>query len=239
MQGHVRAAATGALAVLFVGCLPRQTTEQHEVGAADSSQSERANVACASGTGDAIALLEPIAGIGGCGIAVERGEAGELSLIRRLRVDELALPDVVARGQAPEACGSELEWCELWGIADKLGPIMIASVRGPESEMPIQVFLGWVDEERLVFAETWYGLPSVVDHTRIGPPWALAAFDCGGELLLLPTPRLPEAGHEAPTTLLRELAGRWRVDEAGIPQPPQHATTVDPATCRAVFEGPD
>jgi hypothetical protein len=87
----------------------------------------------------------------------------------------------------------------------------------------------------LLFVETWYGLPSVVDHTRVGPPWALAPFDCGSELLLLPAPRLPEAGHEAPPAMLRELAGRWRVDDAGIPQPPKAAATVDPASCRALF----
>jgi hypothetical protein len=226
---------TGALLVLLGGCLPRQTTEQHEVVTADSSQTERGNLACASGTANAIALLDPVAGVGGCGLAVERGEAGELSLIRRLRVDELELPDIVARGQAPDACGSELQSCELTGIVDTLGPIMLVSVRGHESEMPSQVFLGWVDGERLLFVETWYGLPSVVDHTRIGPPWALAAFECGGELLLLPAPRLPEADHEAPSALLRELAGRWRVDDAGVPQPPEQASTVDPSSCRAVF----
>jgi hypothetical protein len=221
--------------VLVVGCLPRQTTEQHEVIAADSSQTEAGNSACVGGSADALALLEPIASTDGCGVAVERGEPGELLLVRRMRVDELELPDTIARGQAPEACGAELEWCELWGIADALGPVMLASVRGSESEMPIQVYVGWVDGERLLFVETWYGLPSVVDHTRVGPPWALAPFDCANDLLLLPAPRLPEAGHEAPLALLRELAGKWRVDDAGIAQPPKRAATVDPASCRALF----
>jgi hypothetical protein len=223
------------LVVLLAGCLPRQTTEQHEIGAANSSQTEHGQLACTPGSADALALLEPRAGVGGCGVAVERDDAGELSLIRRLRADELELPEMLARGRAPEACGAALEWCELSGIVDALGPIMIASVRGPESEMPTQVFFAWVDSERLLFVETWYGLPSVVDHTRIGPPWALAAFDCGGELMMLPAPRLPEAGHEAPPALLHELAGRWRVDAAGIPQPPEHPATVDPASCRALL----
>lgn len=234
MKARVRAAGAGALAVLFAGCLPRQSAEQHDVVAADSSQRESGRLACTSGSANALALLEPSVGDRGCGIAVERGEPGELLLIRRLRSDELELPEILARGQAPDACGPELEWCELSGIADALGPILIASVRGPESEMPIQVYVGWVEGERLLFVETWYGLPSVVDHTRIGPPWALAAFDCGGELMLLPAARLPEAAHEAPAALLHELAGRWRVDNAGVPQPPELAATVDPASCRAL-----
>jgi hypothetical protein len=230
-----RVRAAGAVVLLCAGCLPRQTTEQHEVIAADSSQNERGNLACVGGSKDAIALLEPIADEESCGVAVERDETGELSLIRRMRVDELELPEILARGQAPEACGADFERCELWGTADTLGPIMIASVRGSESEMPIQVFVGWVEDERLLFVETWYGLPSVVDHTRIGPPWALAAFDCSGELLLLPAPRLPEAGHEPPSAIVLELAGRWRADEAGVPQPPEQPATVDPASCRALF----
>jgi hypothetical protein len=226
---------TAGAALVCASCLARQTTEQHEIVEADSSQLEHGSLACAGGSKDALALLDPIADGGGCGVAIELGEGGELSVIRRLRVDELELPAVLARGRAPEACGVELEWCELSGTADTLGPIMIASVRGTESEMPTQVYVGWVDGARLVFVETWYGLPSVVDHTRIGPPWALAAFDCGGELFLLPAPRLPEAGREAPSATLHELAGRWRVDDAGIPQPPEQPATVDPATCRALI----
>jgi hypothetical protein len=221
------------LVLLLSGCLPRQTSEQHDVVAADS-QPEHGSLACVGGSADALAVLEPIAGVDGCGVALERGVAGELSRVRRRRVDAFELPDVVARGPAPSACGAELQWCELSGSTDTLGPIMIASVRGPESEMPNQVYVGWVDGERLVFVETWYGLPSVVDHTRVGPPWALAPFDCAGELLLLPAPRLPEAGHEPPLALLRDLAGRWSVDEAGIALPPGQAASVDPASCRAL-----
>lgn len=232
---HARVRAAGVAALLCAGCLPRQTTEQHEIVAADASQNEHGNLACVGGSKAAIALLEPNAGDESCGVAVERDEAGELSLIRRMRVDELELPDILARGQGPEACGADFERCELWGTVDALGPIMIATVRGSESEMPIQVFVAWVEGERLLFVETWYGLPSVVDHTRIGPPWALAAFDCSGELLLLPAPRLPEAGHEPPSATLRELAGRWRADAAGVPQPPEQPATVDPASCRALI----
>lgn len=233
MAGRHRAGALSA-ALLF-GCLSRQTADKHEVEPTDPSQIERGGLVCASGSARAIALLEPSDNESSCGVALELGEAGILELVPRARVDELELPSVLARGPAPKPCGDALEFCELSGVTDELGPIVLASVRGPESEMPTQVYLGWVDGEQLVFAETWYGLPSVLDHTRIGPPWVLAAYDCAGELMLLPTPRLPEADHETPPELLLEFAGRWRVDAAGVAQPPERAAAVDRTTCRAVL----
>lgn len=236
--GRHRFAELGVAALLMAGCLPRQTADQHEVDPIDPSGLERGSLsACAPGSARAIALLEPSAGDSGCGVVLESGESGELMVLSRLRVDQFELPTILARGEAPTACGEALASCELSGVADKLGPIVLASVRGPESEMPIQVYVGWIERERLVFVETWYGLPSVVDHTRIGPPWVLAAFDCSGELTLLPSPRLPEAEHEAPPAMLRAFAGRWRVDEAGVAQPPAQPSTVDPATCRALLPG--
>jgi hypothetical protein len=231
--------------LLLVGCLARQTTEQHEIGPVDSSELESGSLACAAGSPRAVALLEPpneshYAGLAGnsatgCGAVLELGDSGELSVVRRLRVDELAIPELLARGPAPDVCGSDLGPCELSGVADKLGPIVLVQVHGPESEIPIQVYLGWIEDERLLFVETWYGLPSVVDHTRIGPPWALAAFDCAGQRLLLPAPRLPEADHEPPPALLRELSGRWWVDADGIAQPPKKPSTIDSSSCRAIL----
>jgi hypothetical protein len=192
-------------------------------------------MACAPGSAQAIALLEPTASGSGCGVVIERGEAGELSVVRRRHIDEFELPEVLARGPAPEACGAQLERCEVSGVDDTLGPIVLARVSGHESEVPIQVYLGWVEGERLLFVETWYGLQSVMDHTRVGPPWALAAFDCAGERLLLPARRLPEADHEDPPAILRALAGRWRVDSDGVAQPPEQASTVDASSCRALL----
>jgi hypothetical protein len=235
VEGRVRPAGTGALVVLLsAGCLSRQTAEQHDIGPVDS-QPERGSLACAPGSAQAIALLEPATTTTDCGTVLERDETGELSVVRRRRVDEFELPDVLARGLAPEACGDQLEHCELSGVTDTLGPLVLARVSGPESEMPIQVYIGWVEGERLLFVETWYGLPSVVDHTRVGPPWALAAFECAGERMLLPARRLPEADHELPPATLRALAGRWRIDADGIPQPPEQPATIDSSTCRALL----
>ena len=202
----------------------------------DPSQLERgARPACAPGSERALALLEPIGLDQGCGAVLERGEGNELRVVRRSRVDEFELPTVLARGSAPEICGEQLERCEFSGVADELGPIVQASVRGPESEMPVQVYVGWIEGERLVFVETWYGLPSVVDHTRIGPPWVLTAYECAGKLTLLPTPRLPEAGHEATPPLLREFSGHWQIDDGGVAQPPERGAAIDPSSCRALL----
>jgi hypothetical protein len=230
-----RRVRTGALiASLLAGCLPRQTAEQHDIGPVDA-QPERGSLVCAPGSAQAIALLEPTTNDGGCGAVLERGETGELSVVRRRHVDEFELPEVLARGSAPEVCGALLERCELSGVTDKLGPLLLVRVSGPESEMPIQVYVGWIENQRLLFVETWYGLQSVVDHTRIGPPWALAAFDCAGERLLLPARRLPEADHEPPPATLRALAGRWRIDSDGIAQPPEQPATIDSSSCRALL----
>lgn len=176
--------------------------------------------------------------MGGCDVVLERDVEDEQQLLVRVLAPEgEAELAPLARGPAPDVCGPALEHCELWGITDELGPVVLASVRGHESEMPIQVYVGWVVGERLVFAPTWYGLSSVMDHTRIGPPWVLAPFDCAGELLLLPAGRLPEAEVESPDASLLALAGRWVVDEGGLALPPELATTaptVDSASCRAL-----
>ncbi|PRQ02517.1 hypothetical protein ENSA5_21620 [Enhygromyxa salina] len=238
------------LAVLGGGaCVAGPSGEQREV-APDSSSTESARMlACGQGSARAVALLEPsdalrdqAAGELVCGLALERADDGQLVVRELLREGEGEgedrEPARLGLGPAPEACGAELELCELWGLRDVLGPVVFAQVRGHESEIPVQVYVGWIDGERLTFAETWHGRPSTVDHTRVGPPWALGPFDCEGELALLPVARLPEAGAESPSPTLLALAGRWTVDEAGVAQGPEASSTgtakVDPASCRAL-----
>jgi hypothetical protein len=230
------------LAALLAGCLQRQTGEQREV-TPDTTELEAARApACEGSSARAIALLRSPAELGSCGLVLERDDNGDSEGKQQLSVRALARegeaeaePELIGRGPAPAACGPALERCEVWGLSDALGPLVLASVRGHESDMPIQVYVGWIEGERLVFAETWYGLSAVVDHTRIGPPWVLAPFDCEGELMLLPAPRLPEAEVESPDAGLRALAGRWVVDEAGVALPPAPGATADPASCRALI----
>ncbi|KIG17368.1 hypothetical protein DB30_03425 [Enhygromyxa salina] len=222
--------------MLSTGCLSRQPGEQQEV-APDTTQTEAARgPRCEASPARAIALLRPPPEAGACGLALERDGEGERQLlVRPVPREGEPEPSPIARGVAPEACGSALEFCELWGVSDALGPIVLASVRGHESEMPIQVYVGWAAGDRLVFAQSWYGLSSVMDHTRIGPPWVLAPFDCGGELMLLPTGRLPESKVELADADLVALAGQWAVGEDGLSAPPATAATTDPSTCRAIL----
>lgn len=128
----------------------------------------------------------------------------------------------IAVGPAPLACGPELAGCELSGIVDaRHGPIVLAAERGPESEHPVQIHLGIHEAGKLAFVPSWVGESSVVDHTRIGPAFALAPFDCAGELRLLPVARLPEAETETVPARLMMLAGRWWIGDRGQAMPPQ------------------
>ena len=221
-------------------CVSQPSGEAPEL--LDASQVESAElIACGPASARAIAVLDDD---DGCGLALEleldgasRAETSEVALLvrPRARPNPLIEPEPIARGLAPEACGAAASRCELFGVTDRLGPIVIASVRGSESEVPTQVYIGWVDDQRLTFVETWFGPPSVVDHTRVGPAWALAPFDCGGELQLLPAQRLPEAAHEALPAQLTGFAGHWSVDAQGFAQPPASPATTDPTSCRALL----
>jgi len=233
------ALAVGALAL---ACAPRQSGEQSEVtpGTVESAAAGRA---CAVDVPNAIGTLEaPVSppAAAPCGVALELAD-GQLSL-RAIPfaaeglagVASQSSGEVLASGPIPDACGAALERCELWGVHDELGPVLLAAVRGHESEVPIQVYVGWVDDRRLAFTPSWYGLPAVADHTRVGPPWVLAPFACDGRLTLLPAARLPEARVEDPSEAVLAAAGRWTIAADGSPALSE-ASTIDASTCRAVF----
>lgn len=237
--------ALGLVLAAALACVPSQSGEQREQAAGPSEVvAASAEPECASPGEGVLALLEGDSEAHPCGLALVL-EGDELQLRAITRADPSEPPSeppsgatVLGRGSAPAACGEGLGGCELWGLLDALGPLVFAAVRGPESEVPTQVYLGFVEGERLAFVETWYGLPSVGDHTRLGPPWALAPFDCGGELSLLPAPRLIEAGDEPVGETLRALAGHWRVGEDGEAQAPAEPSPVDPSSCRALTPAP-
>ena len=213
-----------------LACVTQTSPEPRESGG-DSSELEPGPSCRASGEAT-LALLagaDPTA----CELALELRGAGQLALIDLNTLSEGA---IVATGTAPAACADALELCRITAKVDKkLGPLILLSVRGPESEMPTQVYLGWVADAQLTFTETWYGLPSVVDHTRVGPPWALAPFECEGALELWPMARLPEAAGEAPGETLAALAGRWSLGAEGQAQPPEAPGVERPSSCQPAF----
>jgi hypothetical protein len=216
-------------------CVPRQSGDQVEVtpGSEETAALEHRCEALPS----AIVLLEPSPS-SACGVGLELAD-------RQLTVRSIprrgggvtgavGLGEVLASGPIPDECGDALERCDLWGVHDELGPVLLAVVRGPESEVPVQVYVGWVEDHRLAFVPSWFGLSSVADHTRIGPVWALAPFDCDGGLTLLPYERLPEAAIEEPSEALRVAAGRWTIAADGRPRP-SDALPPEPGACRPVF----
>jgi hypothetical protein len=225
----------GLLGLASIACAPRQSGEQGEV-APGTEESAAANRQCTVGPPHAIATLEPNASAP-CGVALELAD-GQLTMRAiALEGEGLAsvagLGELLASGAIPEDCGAALERCELWGVHDELGPVLLMAVRGHESEVPIQVYVGWVDEQRLAFAPSWYGLSSIADHTRVGPPWALAPFACEGRLALLPAKRLPEADIEHPSEAVLAAAGRWTIAEDGSASPSE--AVASELGCRAVF----
>jgi hypothetical protein len=238
----------GVAAVVASACFPRQSGDGAEASAsnpsASASASASASLRCASAPESAIALLElGPEGAGrtgeGCGLALALAD-GQLSIHAIAQVEagrEHPVATVLASGPVPAECGPALERCELWGVDHALGPIVLAAVRGHESEVPVQVHVGWVEGERLGFAPSWFGLVSVADHTRVGPAWALAPYACGDQLRLLPAGRLPEAAVEDPSEALRAAAGRWAIADDGVASLAEPAADpVDEARrCQPVF----
>ncbi|MFO7563749.1 MAG: hypothetical protein R6X02_13980 [Enhygromyxa sp.] len=225
---------------LVLACMPRQSGEQAEV-TPGSEESAELGRRCEAALPNAIGTLAPSSSgaSSSCGATLELdgSQAGAQLTIRSIPYQGegvASVGEVLASGPIPAACGEALERCELWGVHDELGPVLLATVRGPESEIPVQVYVGWTDEGRLGFAPSWYGLPSIVDHTRVGPPWALAPFDCDGRLTLLPSARLPEAAVEDPSEAVLTAAGRWTIADDGNAAP-REAAVNDPADCRPVF----
>lgn len=222
-----------------LACAPAQSGEQSEVtpGTEESAVARR----CAVGLVGAIGTLEPRPDgkVGAaCGVALELDDR-QLTM-RTIPFEDQGLAsvagygEVLATGPIPDDCGDALERCELWGVHDELGPVLLVAVLGHESEIPVQVHVGWVDDRRLAFAPSWYGLSSIADHTRVGPPWALAPFACEGRLTLLPVARLPEAAVEGPSEAVRAAAGRWTIGDDGSASLSE--ALIDSAGCRPVFD---
>jgi hypothetical protein len=217
---------------LLLACVSQPTHEARETGSATPERRPpRPEPSCAPLPEPVLALLERE----GCPVVLRAAEASPASdadpstaplvMLELLAIanEGAAQPfELIARGPAPASCGAALQRCEFEGIVDPaLGPLLLVRELGHESEHPVQVWLGIHEAARLGFVPSWQGEASVVDHTRVGPPFALAPHACAGELRLLPHARLPEAAGELPPAALMMLAGRWAVAEQGVVVPPQ------------------
>ena len=116
----------------------------------------------------------------------------------------------------PDAC-SPAERCTWDGVMSPLGPVVIASLIGGASEVPEGRWVGAaLDDARIYFVPLWWGEGSIVDGTDQGPPFALAPWICGEELVLRVEGRLAEAAVEAPPPGLVAWAGIYRSGEGGL-----------------------
>jgi len=137
------------------------------------------------------------------------------------------------RGEVPEPCRTST--CVYYGTLTVVGPVLLAVVPSPSSEMPSDVLLLVAHGERLGSTSLWdgAGAPVESDFTMVGPAHALAPFVCGKALALLAVERLDMVGLPPPATL---LAREGRVDPAalvatGTATP---AGPVDRASCEPV-----
>ncbi len=160
-----------------------------------------------------------------CPWSLLEGEAG-------LRL-ESAAPGVGALSvEAPRPCVEVPGRCRWEGAKSSLGPVLLAIVEGPESEVPVDLWVGaGLDGERVLFAELWWGEPSVIDRTEVGPAYALAPQECSG-LVLTVEARLPEAKYGEPGGTLSERAGAYGFDAGGLVR---KGPVPDAAECRPIF----
>ncbi|MEM6990986.1 MAG: hypothetical protein AAF721_10825 [Myxococcota bacterium] len=130
-----------------------------------------------------------------------------------------------ARGPGPQAC--EKSSCTFLGYDSPLGPIVLAKLAAPSSEMPAGVWLGVALDPaglQLVFFDLWAGAGDTVtgDSTDLGPAHSLAPFTCGGKLGLFAVGRLAAGVDVAPS---KRLASREGIYTWGTDAPQRAAAT--------------
>lgn len=219
-----RSIIAGGLGLGLVACsLPTTTQEEGKV-APRAVAPDPEPVAC-----------RPSPGAG----AWARFAGGECDWELRDEAEELVLASLAldapppARGEVPEPCRTST--CVYHGTLTPAGPLLVAVVPSPSSEMPSDVLLIVAHGERLAWTSLWEGAGSPVesDFTLVGPAHALAPFLCGSSLALLAVERLDPVGLPAPATL---QAREGRLDVAAFAASGQ-ATPVSPVErggCRPV-----
>lgn len=159
----------------------------------------------------------------------ELRDEGDRLILSSLAVDAPA----PARGEVPEPCRTLT--CVYHGAWSSAGPVVLAVVPSPHSEMPSDVLLGVTHGERLVFTSLWEGAGEPVDSdlTPVGPAHALAPFVCGDELALFAVERIDTVGLPPPESL-RAREGRLDPAELATGAASGAAEPVDRASCRPI-----
>lgn len=214
-----------ALGLSLVACSPPSTTQAEGKPAprAVAPDPEPA-VACRPSPGEGAWARFP-----GAACDWELRQEGEALVLASLAPDAPA----PARGPVPEPCRTRT--CVYHGTLTAVGPVLVAVVPSPSSEMPSDVLLVVAHGERLGSTSLWEGAgePVESDFTVVGPAHALAPFVCGQALALFAVERLDMVGLRPPATL---RAREGRLDAAALVSTGQAepAGPVDRASCQPV-----
>lgn len=138
------------------------------------------------------------------------------------------------RGSSPGGLRGAPGRCRWVGSVTAVGPLLAAIVDGPESELPVDVWLGAaLGGERMTFVDLWWSDPSVVDRTEVGPvPTPSPRRSAATAWSFEPAPRLPEAEHLEAPALLVEAQRRVRRGTGAL-------TRAGPAPSGAMRAGGD
>ena len=170
------------------------------------------------------------------GEALAEWPAGECPLVllrdrEGVRLESLAeAPARPSRGQPPQC---RVAQCRYEGVQTPLGPMIIASEPGAESEVPVAVYLGFVAAGgQIAFVDLWAGAGDMVveDSTTLGPAHALVPMQCGRELGLFAGARLPAGEAVEPPPELRAREGRVAIEAGEVEPKPGAADGCTPLT---------
>lgn len=138
-----------------------------------------------------------------------------LATATTLHIESLAKgPTLAASGPIPEC---RVAACRYEGVSTELGPMLVATEPGPQSEIPTAVFLGVVAGDAIVFVDLWEGAGPAVeeDETLVGPTHALVPMRCGAELGLFARSRVPGTTQLAIPDALAARQGRMTLAKGG------------------------
>ncbi len=119
-------------------------------------------------------------------------------------------------GQMPSPCATLP--CSVRGVETPAGPLLVVEQAGPESEVPVGVWLGVVLGEQLRFIDLWEEAGDLVveDGISLGPAHALAPFDCEGVVAVFAEPRLPGAAAVPTPVSLQSREGAVAQDNPAL-----------------------
>ena len=130
-------------------------------------------------------------------------------------------------GPMPEPC-EDLP-CDWDGALTRLGPMVVASIRSPASEMPQGAILGAAGGGRLQLIDLWGAAGESVmgDATPLGPAFTLAPYACGTTLALFAVSRLDAGDVSDPPSTLRLREGHYDLttDPPGVTPAPKKSCT--------------